>query len=102
MPYKTLDIVWTKPDRGTQPGGLILRKDVGSDCYVTHRFNRLPHTRTPREFYWGHYFSGEDAEEKARADFQKRKLALTEPLVSEGEIIAKGDVSLQIDWEAEG
>jgi len=98
MAYETVDIVWTKPARGTQPGGLILRKNGETGEFITHRFNRAPHTRTPKEFYWGHYFSGPDAEKKARADFAERKTKLAEPLIDEAELIAKGDVSLQPDF----
>jgi len=98
MTKETVEICYTRGDHATQPGGLILRRDESGE-YVTHRFNRLPHTRTPREFYWGHYFSGPDAEEKARKDYAKRKSELQDPLVEEGELVAKGDVNLQPKFE---
>lgn len=83
-------IMFTKGDHATQPGGVILRKqDDGG--FVTHRFNRIPHTRTPREFFWGHYFSGPDAEERAIIDYEARVRMVENFAISEGELIAKGD-----------
>ena len=93
MPKTTEDIVFTRGDHATQSGGLILRRDGGE--WITHRFNRLPHTRTPTEFYWGHYFHGDDAEKRARADFVARKNNLGEQIIEEAELIAKGDGNLQ-------
>ena len=97
---KTLAIMFTKPDRGTQPGGLILRER--SDGFlVTHRFNRVPHTRSPVDYFWGHYFNPDNPgyRERAQADFDERASRLREWEISEAELIAKGDVSLQPEFD---
>ena len=94
MAKQTVKLMFTKPDRGTQPGGLILRKD-DDGSFVTHRFNRAPHSRTPTEFFWGHYHHGEDAEHKAHLDYNERAMALRSQEVEEVELIAKGDVGYQ-------
>lgn len=99
MAKETVDIIFTKGDHATQPGGLILRRDPETGEWVTHRFNRTPHTRSPREFYWGHYFNGDDAEERARKDFAERKRNLQDPIISEAELIAKGDENLQPQFD---
>lgn len=95
---KTLDIMFTRADRGTQPGGVILRQQ-SDGTYVTHRFNRIPHTRGAIEFFWGHYFTSDDAERLAREDFQERCDTLRRNYpdieISEAELIAKGDANLQ-------
>lgn len=94
---KTLDIMFTRGDAATQPGGIILRQKPDGE-YVTHCFNRLAHTRDPKEFFWGHYFLDEAA---ARADFAKRVSDNRQPTITEGEIIAKGDAGFDIsgNWE---
>jgi len=90
MTKDILEIVYTKGGRGTQPGGVVLRKFESGE-YVTHRFNRTAHDRLPREFYWGHYFHGENAEERALKDFQCRVRDLQDPTVEEHFIISHGD-----------
>lgn len=92
---KTIKIMFTRGDRATQPGGLILRYNEAREEYVTHCFNRVPHTREPTEYYWGHYFHGEDAEARALADYDERYLRHQRDEISEGELIAKGDAYLQ-------
>ena len=91
---ETIKIMFTRPARATQPGGIILRKSRDGE-YVTHRFNRIPHTREPTEFFWGHYFHGDDALERAMADYTSRVDLLMEDPIDEGELIAKGDETLQ-------
>ena len=91
---ETIKIMFTRPARATQPGGIILRKSRDGG-YVTHRFNRIPHTRQPSEFFWGHYFHGDDALEKATADYDIRVATVLENPIDEGELIAKGDETLQ-------
>lgn len=101
---QTLKIVFTRGDYATQPGGLILRYDEDRKQYVTHRFNRTPHTREPREFYWGHYFTerkDRDALAEANADFVKRWKDCEAYEITEAELIAKGDVGFSPSgiWE---
>jgi hypothetical protein len=98
---KTLEIVYTKGDYATLPGGIILRYNEDKDEYVTHRFHRIPHTRGPHGFFWGHYFSGPDAEARARADFASRVSNCIDPIVDEGTIVAKGDAGFDAggNWE---
>lgn len=94
---KTLDIMWTKGDASTQPGGIILRQKPDGE-FVTHAFNRLPHTRDPKEFFWGHYIADEA---EARADFAERCSRYRWCEISEAEIVAKGDVGFDVsgNWE---
>lgn len=93
---KTHKLMFTKGDRLTQPGGLILRSDDEETSFVTHRFNRVPHTREPAEFFWGHYF---DSKEKAMKDYYERAAELAAFEISEAELIAKGDVDLQPEFD---
>ena len=74
MSYITLKIMYTRGDRATQPGGLILRRCEDTGKLVTHRFNRDLNSTKPREFYWGHYFdpSNPGYEARAHADYQSR------------------------------
>lgn len=95
MAYETVQIIWHKPARATQPGGLIHRKDPVTGEHVTHRFIRPLHSRHPSSYYWGHYFNGPDAEKKARADFMDRRSRIAEEEVDEAVLIAKGDVGYE-------
>lgn len=67
MSYTTLKIMFTRGDRATQPGGLILRRCDNTGKLVTHRFNRDLNSTQPREFYWGHYFDPSNPGYEARA-----------------------------------
>lgn len=92
---KIIKLMFIRGDHATQPGGLILRqKDDGT--YVSHRFNRVPHTRTPVEYFWGHYNSNEDA---ALKDYYERAAELAAFEISEAELITKGDVALQPEFD---
>lgn len=102
---QTLKIMFTRGDYATQPGGLILRYDETRRQYSTHRFNRTAHTRDPKEFFWGHYFledNGPDAKQKAEADFEERAAACRQYEITEGELIANGDVGFSPSgtWES--
>lgn len=101
---QTLEIVFTRGDYATQPGGLILRYDETRRQYVTHRFNRTAHTREPTEFYWGHYFTerpDKDARAEAYADYEKRRADCLQYEIAEAELIANGDVGFSPSgiWE---
>lgn len=100
---ETLRIAFTRGDAATQPGGVILRKKPDGEL-VTHRFNRLPHTRTPREFFWGHYYSPGNPGYEARAeqDFEERVAKLDSFLIEESVIIAKGDDGFDVSGNWEG
>lgn len=50
----TIQVAYTRGDRATQPGGIIIRqKDNGE--FVVHNFNRAYGSLTPVEFFWGGY-----------------------------------------------
>lgn len=55
---KTLKIIYTRGDRGTQPGGVILRLYSNGE-YVAHHFNRKPRSTKPTEYFWGRYCDNE-------------------------------------------
>lgn len=102
---QTLKVMFTRGDYATKPGGLILRYDESRKQYVTHRFSRIPHTREPVEFFWGHYFTerdGHDALAEANADFVKRWKDCEVFEIAEAEIIAKGDVGYSPTGQWEG
>lgn len=48
-------------------------KEGSVEQWITWERNVFNDNRSGREdWYWGHYFMGEDAEEKARKDFAER------------------------------
>lgn len=101
---KTLEIMFTRGDYATKPGGLILRYDETRRQYVTHRFSRTAHTREPIEFFWGHYFledNGPDARDKAYADYNQRRADCLQYEITEAELIGNGDVGFSPSgiWE---
>lgn len=93
MSYTTLKIMFTRGDHCIQPGGLILRRCDDTGKLVTHRFNRLAHTREPTEFFWGHYFSPNNPgyEQRAEADYNERYTSCKPYEITEAELIANGD-----------
>ena len=95
----TKELMFTRGDYATQPGGIILRERKGQ--WIVHRFNRKAHTRTPTEYFWGHYFNGEDAETRARADFARVCREAGPFKIAEGVIIAEGDAGYNTsgNWE---
>jgi hypothetical protein len=50
---QVLKIAYTRGDRATKPGGIILRK-IGEE-FVAHHFSRNPGSLEPVEFFWGRY-----------------------------------------------
>lgn len=88
---QTIKLMFTKGDHATQPGGLILRK-TPEGSYVTHRFNRVAHTRTPTEYFWGHYH---DTEAAALKDYYERAAGIAAFEIHEADLIAHGDPDLQ-------
>lgn len=90
---KTLRIMFTRGDHATKPGGIVLREN--DDGYVTHMFAREPNTREPTEYFWGHYFSGQDAGRRAEADFVSRCATYKKFEISESYLREFGDDYLQ-------
>jgi hypothetical protein len=70
---KTLAIRYTRPDRCTVPGGIILRVHEdrfgpGQHEYIAHSFSRERGSKEPTSFFWGRYCRTEEAGRRAFSD----------------------------------
>lgn len=83
---KTLAIAFTKGDRCTQPGGIIIRQHDTSLQYMVHHFNRDYGSREPREFFWGHYCETFDSALKA---YQEKLRRVAHDIIDDIEILTE-------------
>lgn len=79
---KILRITYTRGDRATQPGGVILRQYDNGE-YVAHHFNRKPRSTKPTEYFWGRYCS---TEAKGIAAYESKLASVKHSIIPEADI----------------
>lgn len=68
---KILRITYTRGDRATQPGGVILRQYDNGE-FVAHHFTRAPRSTKPTSYFWGRYHHTESGGLRAFLEKENR------------------------------
>jgi hypothetical protein len=93
---KTERIRYTRGDRCTQPGGIIMRRRDEAPRWMVHHFNRAPGSTEPTHFFWGSYH--DDLAEATEAFRDKRERA--KRYTTGGSLIAPDQLAAELEREA--
>jgi hypothetical protein len=98
---EVLDVRYTRPDRFTQAGGLILMRNPNKfgddkDEFIAWSFTRPRGSLHPRSFFWGRYHR---TEEEGRLAFND-KLDTARTWDTGGSLIPEYDLSRELQKES--